>query len=173
MSAARGPARGASLAHALSFVPMTKRDVPLVGTIERRNYEFPWSDGIFRDCLKAGYTCDLVRLHDETIGYGILQVAAGEAHVLNLCVDSAGQGRGVARLLLEHLMDTSVRLGADTVFLEVRPSNPKAQALYASAGFNEVGRRRDYYDARGGREDAIVMARSLGGDGMAGVRPLH
>ena len=175
MSASGRSADRASLAPALRFVPMTRRDVPLVGTIERRNYEFPWSDGIFRDCLKAGYTCDLVRLHDDTIGYGILQVAAGEAHVLNLCVDAVGQGRGVARLLLEHLMETSVRLGADTVFLEVRPSNPKAQALYASAGFNEVGRRRDYYDARGGREDAIVMARSLvaGGDPMAGVRPLH
>ncbi len=163
----------ATLPLTLRFEPMTKRDVALVGAMERRNYEFPWSDGIFRDCLRAGYTCDLVRSGDDVIGYGILQVAAGEAHVLNLCVDASAQGRGVARLLLEHLLETSVRMGADTVFLEVRPSNPRAQALYASAGFNEVGRRKDYYDARGGREDAIVMARSLGGDGMQGVVPLH
>lgn len=168
MSAAARPAT-------LRFVAMTKRDVALVGAIERRNYEFPWTDGIFRDCLRAGYTCDLVRAGDDTIGYGILQVAAGEAHVLNLCVDVDAQGRGVARLLLEHLLERSVRLGADTVFLEVRPSNPRAQALYASAGFNEVGRRRDYYDARGGREDAVVMAKSLAPDtdGLTGVRPLH
>ena len=164
-----------ALAPALRFVAMTRRDVPLVGAIERRNYEFPWSEGIFRDCLKAGYTCDLARLDGDTIGYGILQVAAGEAHVLNLCVDAAGRGRGVARRLLDHLLATSVRLGADTVFLEVRPSNPRAQGLYLSAGFNEVGRRKDYYDARGGREDAIVMAKSLAGaaDPMRGVRRLR
>ena len=152
-----------ALAPALRFVAMTRRDVPLVGAIERRNYEFPWSEGIFRDCLKAGYTCDLARLDGDTIGYGILQVAAGEAHVLNLCVDAAGQGRGVARRLLDHLMATSVRLGADTVFLEVRPSNPRAMRLYQRAGFNEVGLRRGYYEAAGGREDALVMARSIVG----------
>lgn len=145
------------------FAPMRVSDVALVGTMERRNYPFPWSDGIFRDCIKAGYRCERVLLADELIGYGVLQIGPDEAHVLNLCIDASWQRRGHARALLEHLTQLSIEAGAHTLFLEVRPSNPRAQALYERAGFNEVGLRRNYYDAKGGREDAIVMARSLPG----------
>ena len=145
----------------LSFAPMYQKHVALIGTIERRNYDFPWSDGIFRDCLKANYTCQLVICDDETIGYGIMQVAADEAHILNLCIDEPFQRQGFARVLLEHLIDLAIRKAARSVFLEVRPSNPRAKALYEKSGFNEIGARKGYYDCAGGREDAIVMARYL------------
>lgn len=146
------------------FAPMYLRHVALIGTMERRNYEFHWSDGIFRDCLKAGYLCQRVLLDDELIGYGIMQTAADEAHILNLCIDKPYQRQGFARLLLEHLVEQARGRRAHTVFLEVRPSNPRAISLYQQSGFNEVGMRKDYYDAANGREDALVMARSLVND---------
>jgi len=166
MSRADVPSDAATLA----FLQMDVDDVPLIGTMERRNYEFAWSDGIFRDCIKAGYRCERVMLDHQLIGYGILQIGADEGHVLNLCIDAPWQHRGFARLLLEHLTELARTHRCDTMFLEVRPSNPRAMRMYARAGFNEVGLRKNYYDARGGREDAIVMARSLG---MPAVRRLH
>ena len=143
------------------FAPMYLRHVALIGTMERRNYDFPWTDGIFRDCLKAGYLCQMVSLEDDLIGYGIMQSAADEAHILNLCIDEPWQRQGFARLLLDHLIILAGERRAQTVFLEVRPSNPRAVSLYNHAGFNEVGLRKGYYDSANGREDAIVMARNL------------
>lgn len=157
----------------LAFEPMRAGDVALIGTMERRNYEFPWSDVIFRDCLKAGYTCELVRLDGELAGYGILQTGAEEGHILNLCIDEAFQRRGFARLLLEHLIARAREADARVVYLEVRPSNPRAVTLYQRAGFNEIGHRKAYYEARGGREDALVMARSIVGDGEVMAELLH
>lgn len=148
----------------ITFAPMYLRHVALIGTMERRNYDFSWSDGIFRDCLKAGYTCQMVLLDNDLIGYGIMQVAADEAHILNLCIDGPYQRQGFARLLLEHLVGQAGQRQAHTVFLEVRPSNPRAIQLYELSGFNEVGLRKSYYDSAKGREDAIVMARNLVSD---------
>ncbi|MFK7861097.1 MAG: ribosomal protein S18-alanine N-acetyltransferase [Granulosicoccus sp.] len=147
----------------ISFEPVYLRNVALVGTMERRNYEFPWTDGIFRDCLKAGYTCQMVMLENDMIGYGIMQIAADEAHILNLCIDGPYQRQGFARLLLEHLVQQAEQRRANIVFLEVRPSNPRAVDLYERSGFNEIGVRKGYYDSAKGREDAIVMARNLVG----------
>jgi ribosomal-protein-alanine N-acetyltransferase len=150
----------------LCFVPMSSRHVALVGTMERRNYEFSWSDGIFRDCLKTGYICQLVQLDKEVIGYGVMQIGADEAHILNLCIDQPFQRQGFARLLLEHLIQQAGIHRAHIVFLEVRPSNPRAVELYQLSGFNEIGLRKGYYDSHQGREDALVMARSIIGDGQ-------
>lgn len=140
---------------------MYLRHVPLIGTIERRNYEFAWSDGIFRDCVKAGYICQLVMLDEQLIGYGIMQIGADEAHILNLCIDESRQRQGYGRLLLEHLVGQAASRRANIVFLEVRPSNPRAAIMYQRAGFNEIGLRKNYYDSRDGREDALVMARNI------------
>lgn len=145
----------------LSFVPMRVPHVALVGTMERRNYEFSWNDGIFRDCVKAGYICELVQLDGEVIGYGIMQIGADEAHILNLCIDQPFQRQGFARVLLEHLIEQAGVHRAHIVFLEVRPSNPRAVELYQRSGFNEIGLRKGYYDSNQGREDALVMARSI------------
>jgi len=143
------------------FAPMYVKHVPLIGSMERRNYDFPWSDAIFRDCVKSGYVCRLVMLEDTVIGYGILQIGADEGHILNLCIDEPSQGQGFARLLLEHLIHEARQRRANIVFLEVRPSNPRAINLYALNGFNEIGLRKGYYDSHSGREDAVVMARNL------------
>lgn len=157
----------ATLADAVRPVmrPMRIEDLDAVMVVERRAYPFPWSIGIFRDCLFAGYPAWVLLEGGAFIGHGVLSVAADEAHVLNVCVDPARQGRGHGRLLLRALVDAARGRGASRVFLEVRPSNPAAIALYEDEGFNEIGRRPRYYPAaNNGREDAIVMARELFSD---------
>jgi ribosomal-protein-alanine N-acetyltransferase len=141
--------------------PMREQDVDAVFAIERRAYEFPWTAGIFRDCLRAGYDCIVLAHGIEVVGYGVLSAAAGEAHVLNICVAPEWHGRGHGRRLLRALLHLARSRGAQRVFLEVRPSNGGAIALYDQEGFNEIGRRPRYYPARDGREDAIVMAMEL------------
>jgi ribosomal-protein-alanine N-acetyltransferase len=144
---------------------MRAADLAAVAALERASYEFPWTPGIFGDCLRAGHSCWVLAVDGEVAGYGILAIAAGEAHVLNLCIGEAYRGRGHGRHLLRRLLDVTRWSGAERVFLEVRPSNPVAQALYLSLGFVEIGRRPRYYPAREGREDAIVMALDLPGAG--------
>ena len=129
--------------------------------IEGQAYEFPWSRDIFEDCFRAGYFCWGCLDERELQGYGVMSVGAGECHILNLCVASAVRRQGVGRYLLAHLLHLARRHNADTAFLEVRPSNQGALLLYHAIGFNEIGRRRGYYPARQGREDAIVLARCL------------
>ncbi len=137
-------------------------DVAAVAELERQAYAFPWSDAIFRDCLRAGYYCCVVELDDIHIGYGIMSTGAGEAHVLNLCVASLYRCRGIGSQLLEHLLEFAKGLSVMDVFLEVRPSNPAAIRLYQSHGFSQIGVRRGYYQAAGGREDAVVLRKVLG-----------
>lgn len=140
---------------------MRESDLDMVMAIETRAYAFPWTVGIFRDCLNACYPAWLLVEGEVVIGYGILSVAAGEAHILNICIAPEAQGRGHGRRLLRALIRLSRQQRAARIFLEVRPSNPKAIALYHDEGFNEIGRRPRYYPANMGREDAIVMAMEL------------
>lgn len=140
---------------------MSREDLVQVATIEQSAYEFSWTPGIFRDCLRAGHACWVLVQDGEVMGYGVLSTGAGEAHVLNVCVAPRYQGQGYGRRILKRLLDTARWHGTEQVFLEVRPSNVAAQTLYERTGFNEVGRRPRYYPARNGREDAIVMAMDL------------
>jgi ribosomal-protein-alanine N-acetyltransferase len=130
-------------------------------TIEGAAYEFPWARAIFEDCLKVGYCCWVLEQEDLISGYSIVSVGAGEAHILNLCVTPELHRHGLGRFLLDRMMEVAGSHGAGIAFLEVRPSNHAAQALYRGAGFNECGVRRAYYPAHGGREDAIIMARNI------------
>jgi ribosomal-protein-alanine N-acetyltransferase len=136
---------------------MVETDVPSVVAIERAAYQFPWSEGIFRDCLRVGYVCRVAVAENEVIGYGVMSVGAGEAHILNLCIDADFRCRGVGRRMLEYLVDRARAAGMSEAFLEVRPSNTAAIRLYQSMGFEQVGIRRGYYQAAGGREDASVL----------------
>jgi ribosomal-protein-alanine N-acetyltransferase len=136
---------------------MVETDVPSVVAIERAAYQFPWSEGIFRDCLRVGYVCRVAVAENEVIGYGVMSVGAGEAHILNLCIDADFRCRGVGRRMLEYLVDRARAAGMSEAFLEVRPSNTAAIRLYQSMGFEQVGIRRGYYQAVGGREDASVL----------------
>jgi ribosomal-protein-alanine N-acetyltransferase len=141
--------------------PMNELDIPMVVSIERSAYQFPWSEGIFRDCLRVGYVCRVVDAGGDMGGYGIMSVGAGEAHILNVCVREEYRGRGYARKMLLYLMNRARAAGMHEAFLEVRPSNTAAARLYHSMGFEQVGIRRGYYQATVGREDAAVLRRIL------------
>src|ERR1700761_2416726 len=141
--------------------PMTEADVGAVVALERASYQFPWSEGIFRDCLRVGYTCRVVTSANRIIGYGVMSVGAGEAHILNLCIDNSFRCQGMGRRMLEYLLDKGAAAGMTEAFLEVRPSNTAAIRLYLSVGFDQVGMRRGYYQAVGGREDAAVLKLAL------------
>ena len=141
--------------------PMNELDIPMVVSIERSAYQFPWSEGIFRDCLRVGYVCRVVDAGGDMGGYGIMSVGAGEAHILNVCIREEYRGRGYARKMLLFLMDRARAAGMREAFLEVRPSNIAAARLYHSMGFEQVGVRRGYYQATAGREDAAVLRRIL------------
>jgi [ribosomal protein S18]-alanine N-acetyltransferase len=140
---------------------MSENDVSEVIAVERASYQFPWSEGIFRDCLRVGYVCRVVTVHDTIIGYGVMSVGAGEAHILNLCISELSRCKGVGRQLLTYLIERGAAAGMSEAFLEVRPSNTSAIRLYQSVGFEQVGMRRGYYQAVGGREDAAVLKLAL------------
>lgn len=140
---------------------MRQADVPRIAAIERQAYEFPWSPGIFRDCLLAGYTSLVAEYRGEVIAYAIMSVAAGEAHLLNLCVAASARRNGYGRRLLDVVMDRALQAGAERMHLEVRPSNEAALALYARRGFERIGIRKHYYRASSGSEDAVLLARGL------------
>ncbi len=142
--------------------PMGSSDVWTVSAIEAEAYQFPWSPGIFRDCLSAGYHALVLEMPPTGVqGYAVVSTGAGEAHLLNLCVRPALHGAGLGRVLLEAVMRQARAQGAREIFLEVRPSNEAAVHLYEASGFRRIGRRKRYYRAREGREDALVFAREL------------
>jgi ribosomal-protein-alanine N-acetyltransferase len=140
---------------------MRESDVAEVGRIERASYAFPWTDGIFRDCLRVNYFCRVVEIGSAIIGHGVMSVGAAEAHLLNVCVEETYRCRGIGGRLLRDLLQAAAAAGASEAFLEARPSNQSAIRLYQSLGFMQIGMRRGYYQAVGGREDAIVLKRYI------------
>jgi len=145
----------------VSIRTMRHEDLTLVSDIERRSYEFPWSHGVFRDCLLAGYQCIVLERNGEVSGYAILSVAAGEAHILNLCVEPAYRSHGYGERLLDEILFRARTSSVREILLEVRPSNQSAMALYKKKGFHQVANRPAYYQANEGREDAAVLAKKL------------
>lgn len=150
--------------------PMVGADLPAVLTIEEGVYLEPWTEGIFRDCLRMGYIGRVLEVAAGSgeaglAGYGLISAAAGECHILNLCTAPDQRGRGLGRLLLRALLAEGRLAGAEQAFLEVRPSNAAALGLYQAEGFETVGVREAYYPAEAGREDAWVLRRELVGRG--------
>lgn len=143
------------------LVAMREAGVAEVLAIENAIYSHPWTRGNFADSLRAGYQCWTWRAGGELLGYFILLVAAGEAHLLNLSIASAWQRRGHGSTLLLEAMRMARGRGALNVYLEVRPSNAGAKALYSRFGFRQVSVRPGYYPAQAGREDALVLTLAL------------
>jgi ribosomal-protein-alanine N-acetyltransferase len=141
----------------VSVRPMRDADVAEVIGIERASYLFPWTEGIFHDCLRVGYLCRTAVQDQRIVGYAVMSMGAGEAHILNLCVREEGRRAGIGRALIRYLLAQAAGAGMVEAFLEVRPSNDIAMRLYRSLGFHQIGTRRGYYQAVGGREDAAVL----------------
>ena len=140
---------------------MTLADVQAVSDLEQRVYPFPWSTGIFKDCLRAGYGARVIEVGQALAGYVIYSHGAGEAHLLNICIAPEHRRQKIARRILRYVFQSMALAGAQVVFLEVRPSNRGAILLYESLGFTQIGVRRGYYEAVGGREDALVYRLDL------------
>lgn len=151
----------AVLRQAPHLVPMTESDLAEVCAVENAIYSHPWTRGNFADSLRAGYECWTWRSDGMLAGYFVLLVAAGEAHLLNLSIAAEWQRKGYGSALLREAMRIGRTAGARNLFLEVRPSNAAAKALYERFGFRQVSRRRDYYPAQVGREDALVLTLAL------------
>jgi [ribosomal protein S18]-alanine N-acetyltransferase len=142
--------------------PMRDTDVLEVIGIERASYQFPWTEGIFHDCLRVAYLSRVAIQDQRIVGYAVMSMGAGEAHILNLCVRAENRRLGVGRSLIRYLLEQAEDAGMAEAFLEVRPSNGIAMVLYQSLGFEQIGTRRGYYQAVGGREDAAVLRLRLG-----------
>jgi ribosomal-protein-alanine N-acetyltransferase len=139
--------------------PVTVDTLDVLLAIEARCYSHPWTRGNFIDALAAGYLAQgLQTPAGELVAYMIAMAGVDEWHLLNITVAPEHQGRGHAVRLLHELARHARSTGADSVWLEVRPSNLRARAIYARHGYLQVGVRRGYYpDADGQREDALVL----------------
>ena len=158
---------------AVEISGMQVTDLPHIMRIEKLCYDFPWSEQLIRDCLKVGYHSLVLREEGEIRAYAFASGAAGESHILNICVDPDHRGQGYAKVLLRQCIATVMINGAKVMFLEVRESNHGAIALYESMGFVEIARRDNYYRCKpaagkkqkksgaDAREDALLMSRDL------------
>ena len=140
---------------------MTLDDVDAVMHLENAVYQFPWTDKIFKDCIRVGYDCWLALLENKVVAHAVISVAAGESHILNLSVTGDHQGKGIGKQFIQFLLNIAHNKRAQIMMLEVRPSNVRAIKCYNSAGFNEIGSRKDYYPAPNGKEDALLFARQI------------
>jgi len=146
--------------------PMTAADLPAVIRVERAAYEFPWTENIFRDCLKVGYYCCVMENDSGIIGHGVMSAAVGECHLLNICIHPDHQRQGHGERLVDYLLNLAYHAKARIAFLEVRVSNIAAKSLYLKRGFREVGVRKNYYPdpGFGNREDALILVLEMRSD---------
>lgn len=145
----------------MPFRLMLLEDVPEIMEIEKQIYKHPWTEGIFRDCIRVGYYGWVYEIDGQIQAYGLISIAANEAHLLNLCVSPAFQGQGLGKKMLQKMMDTADVCDVRSVFLEVRVSNDVAINLYENSGFNQLGVRKDYYPGDNGKEDALVFGKEI------------
>ncbi len=140
---------------------MTSADVPSVFAIEQQCYDFPWAKTLFEQAVHSNKNTVVLEQEGEIVGYAIVSYVVGEAELLNICIAKNQQGKKLGLLLLNHLIADAKKHNNQEMYLEVRVSNTAAIALYEGQDFNQIGLRKNYYPVKGGREDAILMARSL------------
>ncbi len=145
----------------LTFRQMALEDISAVIQLENEVYQFPWTDRIFKDCIRVGYDCWLAHLGNTIVAHAVISIAAGESHILNLSVTRNHQGKGIGKQFIQFLLNIARNKRAQIMMLEVRPSNIRAINCYSSAGFNEIGCRKDYYPAPNGKEDALLFAKQI------------
>lgn len=146
----------------IALRPMSEADVPEVAAIEASVQAFPWTAGNFADGLKAGYGGWVAHRQGRILGFSMTLYAPDVSHLLVIAVAPEAQREGVGTALIRHCEKESRSRGIPAVLLEVRPSNANALAFYHRHGFEQIGIRKDYYPALGGRrEDACVMRKTL------------
>ena len=139
-----------------------EQDFDALYAIEQAAHTVPWSLGMLKNNQGERYlNLKIVEGH-QIYGFAICQTVLDEATLFNIAIDPKKQGLGLGRQLLTELITQLRQKGILTLWLEVRESNKKAQALYDSLGFNQVDIRKNYYPtADRKRENAVVMAAYL------------
>ena len=155
--------------HELVSAPMEPGDLDQVLPIERASFPTPWTRAAFLYEIQQNKVahCTTLRARSGVVGYLCFWEIGHEIHITNLAVHPEWRRRGVARRLLATALAEGVSRGVVLAFLEVRPTNTRALALYDSLGFQVIGRRNGYYFDTG--EDALVMEARLGGDAARAV----
>lgn len=143
------------------FRLMVEDDLDIIIAIEESVYPFPWTRGIFHDCINVGYLCLVLEVGGKIVAYAVMSIAAGEAHLLTIVVSKYEQGKGYGKKMLNEMIQRAASDNANTMYLEVRISNQVAIQLYHQRGFNELGIRNNYYPSENGREDALIFALDL------------
>ena len=146
----------------ISFTPMTLELLPSILDIENQAYPIPWSVQTFKDCITKDYVCKLMLLNEQIIGYHVVQVILDEYHILNICISKDYQGKGFGKYQLLAIKDKAESELMNRILLEVRASNKTAKNLYLKSGFQQIGKRKNYYPIPDGREDAFVLELALG-----------
>ena len=147
----------------VEYRPMQAQDLDAVLALESKAFSHPWTAKLYADALTS-YDCWMMYVDGQHVGHGVISQVLDEAHLLNIAVAVERQGQGLGLQLLEYLMECATARGCVECFLAVRASNRSAYRLYERFGFNEIGRRRDYYPTADGHEDALVMACTLFAD---------
>tara|TARA_B100000482_G_C12589719_1_gene291110 strand:- start:505 stop:999 length:495 start_codon:yes stop_codon:yes gene_type:complete len=138
-----------------------EQDIDIALDIERESNPFPWTAKNFKDCIEKGYYSLVLKEGIKVIGFAILSVSTEESHLLNIGLTASKRGQGLGKELLEKIIMAAEVMGSKKIFLEVRISNVIAIDLYKTSGFKEIGLRKNYYRIKEGREDAILMSKSL------------
>lgn len=141
----------------VAFRSMTPADLEAVADLTRRADPFGWTLRNFSDAHASGNTLTVLTVDGVTSGIAAVMHVLDESELLEIAVQPAMQGRGYGKALLAQAIALARRNGAVRMFLEVRESNARARKMYTSFGFEETGRRRNYYPTENGREDAILM----------------
>ncbi len=155
----------AGVAHHDARVPFVLRsardgDIDAVLAIEQAAFGDPWSRSAFFDLVDDPRVAFLIAdASGEVRGYVVAWFVLDEGEIGNLAVAGDARRHGIGAKLLDGAISAVRKANVDSLYLEVRDSNAAARALYASRGFAEVGRRKEYY--RRPKEDALVLRLDL------------
>lgn len=150
----------------LKVRPMLNEDIEHVYAIEQNVHITPWSKEIIRDCVLVGYDCQILEFclglnKGIIIGYSIARYHNNSYHLLNFCIASNWQAKGLGKQFLKTLLETLKKnKNINYAILEVRPSNVKAVQLYKSMGFIPTEVKKDYYKDVNSTEDAIIFKKN-------------
>lgn len=145
----------------IAYWPMRERDIDWVLECEHATESFPWTYQGFFSSIESGHSAWLICQDGAPIGFALMMMVLDEAHLLKIAIMPTHQRQGLGEQFLEQMFVVAKEASVSQMFLEVRPSNVAARGLYEKKGFDTVGRRKDYYPAAEGREDALVMMRDM------------
>ena len=144
-----------------NITPMSIDDLVNVYNLEVQSYDFPWTKEILRDCILYKYDAFTIYFNNLLVGYIIAKISVPETHILNLTINENFRKKGLGKSLIQLIINDSRIRGAEDIILEVRVNNINAIALYEKLDFKKVGKRKNYYESKEGREDAYVLQLKL------------